>query len=94
MILHYFTSIWILFPRFLFAEEKASSDDKFEVVFQKDGGWSTDEWMEYKNEKTPIPFLNEFTTCYWDRLRYFSADYVSVWQYCGVDSVANKKIPR
>ena len=61
------------------AEGEESEKDKFVVSFQKDGGWSTDEWMEYKKE---IPFLKEFTTCYWDRLRYFSADYVSVWQYC------------
>ena len=92
MLLIYFVIVIIIFPQFVLANEKGSSDENFEVVFQKDGGWSTDEWMEYKNEKQKIPFLNEFTTCYWDRLRYFSADYVSVWQYCGVDSISNKKM--
>ena len=71
------------------ADDEESENDKFVVSFQKNGGWSTDEWMEYKKE---IPFLKEFTTCYWDRLRYFSADYVSVWQYCGVEHIEKKSM--
>ena len=67
-----------------------ASEDPFIVSFQKPGSstWSTDEWMEYTKE---IPFVKEFSACFWGKVRYFPADYVSVWQYCGVSHIEPTK---
>lgn len=57
----------------------ASSTQTFVVSFQNAGGWSTKEWVEFDK---PIPILNEFTACHWEKIRYFSSDMMSVWAYC------------
>ena len=51
----------------------------FVVSFQKDGGWSLNEWAEIE---TPNKVLNEFTTCHWEKIRYFSSDIMTIWSYC------------
>ena len=51
----------------------------FVVSFQNSGGWSTNEWVEIDK---PIPVLNEFTACHWEKIRYFSSEIMTVWSYC------------
>ena len=53
----------------------------FKVSFQYDGIWSSNEWVQYKEE---IPPLKEFTVCHWERLRYFSSSDTTVWTYCSI----------
>ena len=51
----------------------------FVISFQENGAWSTEEWVEFDK---PIPILNEFTTCIWEKIRYFSFDFMPLWAYC------------
>ena len=67
----------------------SKSEDLFIASFQASQNWSTDEWMEYTK---PIPPIKEFTTCFWSKIKYFPADYVIVWQYCGVQSQVTKSM--
>ena len=48
-----------------------------------------DEWAEYKDK---IPTMNEFTSCLWEKLRYFATDYTAVWGYCHQKSVTDESI--
>ena len=56
-----------------------SASETFVVSFQEDGTWSTEEWVEFDK---PIPMLNEFTACLWEKIRYFSFDFMPLWAYC------------
>lgn len=58
----------------------------FVLDFQSNGELSTDEWAEYNNN---IPAMAEFTSCFWEKLRYFATDYTAVWGYCSQKSVNN-----
>ena len=51
----------------------------FLISFQESGSWSTEEWAEFEK---PIPTLNEFTSCLWEKIRYFSFDFMPLWAYC------------
>ena len=61
-------------------ELKAKS---FKVQFQKSGYWSADEWLEYDGK---IPQLREFTSCHWEKLRYFARKVSQIWSYCFIPS--------
>ena len=52
----------------------------FLVSFQVDRSRSTDHWMRYK-EKIEVDFGKEFTSCHWERVRYFSLEINSIWSY-------------
>ena len=56
-----------------------SASETFVVSFQEGGTWSTEEWVEFDK---PIPMLNEFTACLWEKIRYFSFDFMPLWAYC------------
>lgn len=73
----------LLFPKLFLCE------DKFTVSFQSSGGWSTNEFMEYTKE---IPPMKEFTACHWEKLKYFSVDYVIVWSYCGIHTTNDESM--
>ena len=60
-----------------------SATSTFVISFQSSGGWSADEWVEYSGK---IPRLEEFTSCHWEKLRYFSPDFMTVWSYCVADT--------
>ena len=66
-----------------------SATSTFVVSFQSSEGWSTDEWVEYD---VKIPRLKEFTSCHWERLRYFSSDIMTVWTYCIADKINHANI--
>ena len=51
----------------------------FILSFQESGGWSTEEWAKYKGK---LPLMKEFTSCHWEKIRFFSADVMTVWSYC------------
>ena len=51
----------------------------FILSFQSNGKLSTDEWAEYLEH---VPEMREFTSCWWENLRYFSTDYTAVWGLC------------
>ena len=59
-----------------------SATSTFVVSLQNSGGWSTNEWVEYGGK---IPRLEQFTSCHWEKLRYFSSDIMTVWSYCIAD---------
>ena len=65
------------------------STQSFVVSFQDSGDWSTNEWGKYKGE---IPELLEFTTCHWQKIRYFSEDIMNVWSYCRTQDPSGRKI--
>ena len=52
---------------------------KFIVSFQSKGELSTNEWAKYTGK---IPPMKEFTSCHWEKIRYFASDYTAVWGYC------------
>ena len=58
----------------------------FEIQLQQSGYWSPDEWIEYKGT---IPQLTEFTTCHWEKLRYFARINSLIWAYCFILSEDN-----
>ena len=55
------------------------SSPSFEMGFQASGIWSSKEWAEFVG---PIPELNEFTICHWEKLAYFATKSSHVWSYC------------
>ena len=55
------------------------SSPSFEMGFQASGIWSSNEWAEFVG---PIPALNEFTSCHWEKLAYFATKSSHVWSYC------------
>ena len=62
-----------------FSFSMISALPSFVASFQSKGGWSTDEWIEFNQ---PIPVLQEFTSCHWEKIRYVSSDFMSIWSYC------------
>ena len=76
--------IWHMIILVSFSFDGVYAVDQFIASFQTAESWSTNEWMEYSKE---IPALREFTTCFWGKIKHFPADYVIVWQYCGVEAV-------
>jgi len=58
---------------------QALSTTSFGISFQNSGGWSTEEWAKYKND---IVSLRELTACHWEKIRFFSANVMTVWSYC------------
>ena len=61
----------------------------FILNFQSDGNLSTDEWAEYLGN---VPSMEQFTSCFWEKLRYFAKDYTSVWGYCKQKSANDTSI--
>jgi hypothetical protein len=61
----------------------------FILSFQSKGKLSTEEWAQYLGN---IPTMKEFTSCFWEKLRYFATDYTAVWGYCKQKSVNDKSI--
>ena len=51
----------------------------FTLNFQSHQDLSTDEWAEHLGT---IPLMEEFTSCFWEKLRHFATDYTAVWGYC------------
>lgn len=51
----------------------------FILNFQSSGELSLEQWAEYLGD---IPPMQEFTSCIWEKLRYFATDYTAVWGYC------------
>ena len=66
-----------------------SSTPTFVVSFQSSGGWSTEEWVEFDK---PIPLLKQFTSCHWEKIRYFSSDIMTVWSYCIASKIDNSDV--
>ena len=65
---------------FLFLHQNtALGSATFKVAFQKTGAWSTDHWMEYKGK---MPRLKEITSCHWEKINYFAADFNAITSYC------------
>ena len=64
--------------------------ETFVVSFQADGGWSTDQWLRYKNEIKNLD--KEVTICHWEKIRYFSEAVNGVWAYCYTKSQRQKDI--
>ena len=50
---------------------------------------STDQWAEYTER---IPPMQQFTSCFWEKLRYFATDYTNVWGYCKEKSKNDKSV--
>ena len=66
----------------------SETDDTFLVSFQSEGARSTTQWMKYKTE---IAILDkEFSTCHWEKLKYFSIEINSIWAYCFIFSASDK----
>ena len=61
----------------------------FIISFQSRNNLSTDEWAEYLDE---IPSMNEFTSCWWEKLRFFATDLSAVWGYCKQKSKTDQGI--
>ena len=61
----------------------------FILSFQSNGSLSTDEWAQYLDN---IPPMKEFTSCWWENLRYFATDYTAVWGYCQQKSKTDELI--
>ena len=61
----------------------------FVVSFQSSGGWSTNEWVEFENK---VPSLEQFTSCHWQKIRYFSSDMITVWAHCVADKIHKQDI--
>ena len=60
-----------------------SNTKSFKIQFQQSGYWSADEWLEYNGK---IPQLREFTSCHWEKLRYFARKASQIWSYCYIPS--------
>ena len=70
-----FITVTILNLRF----QMISCSTTFVASFQRNGGLSTKEWIEFNK---PIPTLQEFTACHWEKIRFMSSDLMSIWAYC------------
>ena len=66
----------------------ASHESTFSVSFQSDGTKSINEWMKYKDKIFGIN--KELTVCHWEKLRYFSVDFESIWSYCYIKNASNQ----
>ena len=53
--------------------------DAFIASFQSSGQWIPDEYLEYSGN---VPALKEFTSCHWERARFFSEKMSAIWTYC------------
>ena len=53
----------------------------FEIRLQESGNWSANEWIEFRGD---IPRLKEFTSCHWEKRRYFSRRSDTIWAYCAI----------
>ena len=67
--------VTILSPSF----QMIASTSAFVASFQRNGQLSTKEWIEFNK---PIPTLQEFTACHWEKIRFMSSDLMSIWAYC------------
>ena len=61
----------------------------FIIDFQSNGDPSTEEWAEYLPR---IPIVKEFTSCFWEKLRFFATDYTAVWGFCKQKSASDPSI--
>ena len=75
--LHFVIVLWLTIRSQKYCSVLSSST--FVVSFQSSGGWSTNDWIEFKKE---IPPVDNFTSCHWEKIRYFSSDIMAVWSYC------------
>ena len=66
----------VMFSSFCYDPSAAAS---FEMVFQNSSHWSKNALAEFK---APIPTLNEFTSCHWEKVSYFAARSSTIWSYC------------
>ena len=53
--------------------------DTFIASFQSSGKWTADEYLEYNGN---IPALREFTSCHWEKAKFFSEKESLIWSYC------------
>ena len=67
--------IWIVFLYL----SSAKTENTFIVEFQSSGKWTKDETVEYQGD---IPELNEFTSCHWQKDKYFAVASTVIWSYC------------
>ena len=51
----------------------------FVVELQSSGKWSKDEVIKYQGK---LPNLKEFTSCHWEKDKYFPTDSTNIWGYC------------
>ena len=63
----------------------------FVVSFQSDQSTTIDHWMRYKGQITGIE--KEFTCCHWEKVRFFSLEFNSVWAYCFISPEIEVKLP-
>lgn len=61
---------------FLLIHVFKAQSNSFIIDFQSNGGLTIDEWAEYLPK---IPPMEEFTSCLWEKLRFFATDYTAVW---------------
>ena len=66
----------------------SQKQDTFLVSFQSEGIRSTTQWMKYKGKIAGLD--KEFSTCHWERVRYFSLEINSIWAYCFIFSASEK----
>ena len=59
----------------------SKSYQSFEVNFESPVEWSPEKSMEFKG---PIPQLQEFTSCHWEKKFYRSKKISQIWKYCGL----------
>ena len=55
---------------------------EFQLSFNEGATSSTQERALFQG---PIPALHTFTSCLWFSVKFFSASYNVLWQYCTVD---------
>ena len=79
-------TLWVLVLLSIILKTQPKS---FIIDFQSNGRLSTEEWAEYL---PGVPLMREFTSCFWEKLRYFATDYTAVWGYCKQKSSRDQSI--
>ena len=71
--------ILIVFAFLIETSHQEEPQDTFIASFQSSGKWTPDEYLEYTGN---IPDLKEFTSCHWEKAKFFSEKMSAIWTYC------------
>ena len=83
-----FLPAWVIVFTIVVETKKLNT---FLVSFQEDHSKYINHWIMYKENITGIE--KEFTSCHWEKIRFFSMEFNSIWAYCFTSTKLDVKLP-